>query len=320
MLISIVVPALNEEQNLPILYQRIRAAISNMQETFELIFVDDGSSDRTAQAIADLHKQDPRVKLLSFSRNFGHQAALSAGLDYAKGDAVISMDADLQHPPEVIPQMIASWKNGAEVVNTIRTSSQGAGLVKRLTSHFYYHLFRKLTGLDIPMHSADFRLLDKKVVHAFRQLPERTRFLRGLAVWVGYRQDRITYSAPERHAGKSQYTLRRMLRLGEHGLVAFTTAPLYMAIYLGFLEVIAGFLYALYILYVFFAHGHLIEGWTSTVLVVVIIGGVQLIMMGLVGLYVGTIYSEVKHRPLYLLRDSLGYEGPTYAPARPPDV
>lgn len=312
LMLSIIVPVLNEERNIRALYSRVSDVFKSLGQEFELLFVDDGSQDRTYQEISALHQRDVRVKAVSFSRNFGHQAAISAGLDLCEGDAAIVMDGDLQHPPELIGQMIDAWKNGYEIVYTVRSSTADAGALKTLTSTAFYRLFNRLSQLDLPQGAADFRLLDRKVVLAFRQIRERNRFMRGLTSWVGYRSLGIPYKAAERNEGRSKYTFGKMLRFALEGITSFSTFPLRMAIYLGFVLSAAGLCYAAYVLYIKLFAGHAVPGWASIAVLVAIIGGIQLVVSGIIGLYIGKIYQEVKQRPLYLIRDSLGlkHEGP----------
>ncbi len=270
--------------------------------------MDDGSTDGSADIVRELHEADPRVKLLSFSRNFGHQVALTAGMDHASGDATIVMDADLQHPPAVIPELVARWKEGYEVVYTVRRSTLDAGLIKRATAAAFYRIFRGLSGLDLPSNAADFRLLDRKVVEAFGGIRERTRFLRGLTAWAGYRTIAVPYDAPPRQAGESKYSAGRMARLATDALVSFSTIPLHVAVYLGFALAALGFLYALYALYQRLVTGDVLPGWASLAVLVSVVGGIQLMLMGVIGIYLGKIYEEVKRRPLYLVRSALGLD------------
>jgi glycosyltransferase involved in cell wall biosynthesis len=306
MRVSIVVPVLNEERNIPLLYEQVRREVEGAGYDFELIFVDDGSTDGSVEAVAALHRSDPRVRLVSFSRNFGHQIALTAGMDHSSGDAVIVMDADLQHPPEMIRKLLDQWKEGFEVVHTVRETTQDAGWFKRTTGMVFYRLFRALSHIDLPANAADFRLLDRSVVRALGEIRERTRFLRGLTAWAGFRATSIPYRAPARREGVSKFTPRRMARLAVDGLVSFSAIPLHVAIYAGVALAGLGFLYALYALYVHFVTGTTLPGWTSIIMLVAIVGGIQLILMGIIGVYLGKIYEETKQRPLYLVRRSIG--------------
>jgi polyisoprenyl-phosphate glycosyltransferase len=307
--VSVVIPLLNEEQNLVVLYRALVPVLEATGSEFELIFVDDGSTDQSAARISALHANDPRVKLVSLSRNFGHQHALTAGMDYARGDALIMMDADMQHPPSLVPELLSRWREGYEIVYTVRRDTRGAGPFKRATAAVFYRLFRALTGLDLAANTADFRLLDRKVVEAFRHIRERTRFLRGLTGWAGYRCFAVDYEAPARHGGKTKYDASRMAQFAINGLVSFSAAPLYAAIYVGLLLALVGFFYLLYVFYARFVSGNVVPGWTSVIVLVSFIGGIQLILMGFIGVYVGKIYEESKQRPLYLVREALGFDG-----------
>jgi len=308
MKLSVVVPLLNEQDNLVPLYEQVSAVLRDLGADYEFIFVDDGSTDESAARIAALHARDPRVKLLSFSRNFGHQTALSAGLDHATGDSVISMDADLQHPPDVIPQLVARWRAGYDIVYTVRQSTDDVGLVLRLVSGAFYRVFRWLSRLDLPANTADFRLLDRKVVLALRTLRERTRFLRGLTRWVGYRSIGVPYRARARLSGTRKYTYRSMFRFALDATLSFSTFPLRLAVYLGALEALLGVLYAFFAFLSWLLVGNVVPGWTSVIILVAIVGGIQLLLTGIIGLYIGKIYEETKQRPLYIVREAIGFE------------
>lgn len=317
MKLSVVIPVLNEETNLPVLYERVVGELQSLACDFEILFVDDGSTDSSAERIAALHRADARVKMLSMSRNFGHQAALTAGMDHATGDAVIAMDADLQHPPDLIRELVLRWKEGYEVVYTVRQTTEAAGPLKRASAKLFYRVFRALSDIDLPANSADFRLLDRRVVEAFRQIRERTRFLRGLVGWAGFRSVPVPYQANARLSGQTKYSPARMIRLAIDGLVSFSTTPLYVAIYVGGLLSLLGVAYLLYALYARFVTGNVVPGWTSLIILVTFVGGIQLVLMGIIGIYIGKIYEEAKQRPLYLIRETLGFEGSPPVPGRP---
>jgi glycosyltransferase involved in cell wall biosynthesis len=298
---SIIAPVFNEEAGLAEFYRRTGAVLDGLDGPAEMLLVFDGSRDRSPEIGAELRERDPRVKIIKFSRNFGHQVAISAGIDYAEGDAVIIVDSDLQDPPEVIPELIAKWREGYEVVYAQRAHRSGETLFKLFTAAVFYRVIRRLASIDIPPDAGDFRLIDRKVVLALRQVHEHHRFMRGLSVWVGFRQTGIRYERRERYAGATQYPLGNMLRLAADSITGFSYIPLQLATTLGFwvsavaliaIPVVA-VLRALY-KPLFFA------GQATTLISVLFLGGVQLIFLGIIGEYLGRIYDEVKDRPLYL--------------------
>lgn len=306
--LSIVIPLLNEEDSLPNLYEKLVEVVVSLTTNYEIILVDDGSTDRSVDVIQQLRGADERVKLISFSRNFGHQAALTAGMDFASGKAVVFMDADLQHPPKIVTEMWKKWKEGFEIVYTLREHTEDVSPFKNLSSRLFYRSFRYFTGIKLDSNAADFRLLDQRVVKIFReQIRERTRFLRGLTVWVGYRSYAISYVAAKREAGVSKYRLKRMAILAIDGISSFSVAPLYAGIFIGLVFSLFGFAYAAFAIVAKLMGGATLQGWASLVILVAIIGGIQLMLIGTVGIYVGKIYDEVKQRPLYLVRKSLGF-------------
>ncbi|MCA9938862.1 MAG: glycosyltransferase family 2 protein [Anaerolineales bacterium] len=308
--ISIIAPVYNEEEVLPELYRRVAAVMDGMKESWELVLVNDGSRDRSAAIIAELHNQDERVKGISFSRNFGFQIAVTAGLDHVSGDAIILTDADLQDPPEVFPEMIAKWREGYDVVYGVRTEREGETWFKKFTAVVFYRLIDRITGIGIPLDTGDFRLMDRRVVEAIRRMPERNRFLRGMVPWVGYRQTGVPYRRHARYAGTSKFgSVRQMLPFALNAITSFSYFPLQLATYLGF--AMAG-ISALAILIVIFlrlftAHTEL-TGQATTLVAVLFLGGVQLISLGIIGEYLGRIYDEVKGRPLYLIDKAWGVE------------
>jgi dolichol-phosphate mannosyltransferase len=307
-MISIVVPVMNEEGNITLLYQKVESALSKIGQEFEIIFVDDGSYDQSANKIRDLHSKDARIKLLSFSRNFGHQIALTAGLDNAKGDAVIVMDADLQHPPELLPTLIGHWEEGYDIVYTIREKTDDVSFMKKFTSRLFYKLFRKFAGIKLPMNTADFRLLDRKVVDSFLSIRERTRFLRGLTTWVGYKSKAVSYHAKSRHSGDSKYSFMKMFRLSLEAIFSFSTTPLIISIYLGFFMFILSLFLVMHVVYIKYFTDKASSGWATLIVLITLIGGVQLIVLGFVGMYIGKIYEETKKRPLYIIREVVGID------------
>jgi len=304
--LSIVVPVYNEAESLPEFQRRLTAVLQPLNLPYEIIFVDDGSGDGSLGLIGRLHATDPRIKALSFSRNFGHMAALSAGLDLAAGSAVITLDADLQHPPELIPELVARWRAGSQVVNTLRRDNQDAGFFKRTTAAIFYRLINKISGLNLPHNAADYRLLDRQVVDSLNQLRERARFLRGLTRWVGFRQSFVEFTAGRRWAGRTKYSFGRMFAFALDGLTSFSTFPLRLAIYLGLATAAVSFLDLVYAIYVRTFTTRAIEGWASVLAAVLFIGGVQLICLGVLGEYLGRIYEETKQRPLYIVNKKLG--------------
>jgi glycosyltransferase involved in cell wall biosynthesis len=308
MLVSIVVPCFNEEAVLPELHRRLVAVLEQVEDMgFEVVYANDGSNDHTSEILRELQASDPRVRVISLSRNFGHQIAVTAGLEHASGDAVVIIDADLQDPPEVIPEMIARWRDGYQVVYGLRAERAGETTFKIWTAKVFYRLINHLSEIEIPLDVGDFRLLDRKAVHALLSMPERDRFLRGMVSWIGLKQVGVIYDRAPRRAGESKYPLMKMLRFAVDSVISFSFAPLRLAIWLGFAALaasIAGIIYALVIrLYT----TDWVRGWTSIFTAVLFLGGVQLITLGIVGEYVGRIYAEVKLRPLYVVRERLGF-------------
>jgi dolichol-phosphate mannosyltransferase len=303
---SIVAPVFNEDATLPEFYRRIIAVAEGLGETFELILIDDGSADRSLAVAKELSARDRRVKVLSFSRNFGHQIAITAGIDYADGDAVVIIDSDLQDPPEVIPELVAEWRKGYEVVYATRSQRRGETFFKLATARLFYWMINRVTTLRIPSDTGDFRLLDRRVVLALRGIREHHRFMRGLAVWVGFRQTGVRYVRHERFAGETKYPLQRMLKLSADAVTSFSYVPLQLATTLGFwLSVIA--LVAIPVVAVLRLLGNEFFGGQATTLIAVLfLGGVQLIFLGILGEYLGRIYDEVKQRPLYIVGEKVG--------------
>lgn len=304
--LSIVVPVYNEAQNIPQLYDRLSKVLTSSGYSYEIIMVDDGSTDGSLDEISRLSQKDSQVRALSFSRNFGHMIALSAGLDHASGEAVITMDADLQHPPELIPQLLQKWKAGAEVVNTIRKDTRGNGLLKKATAGMFYWLMRRIANIDLIANSADYRLLDRKVVDNLKKMKERSRFLRGMISWVGFRQEFIEYAADARVAGRTKYSFSKMLAFALDGITAFSAFPLRLAMYLGFIIAGLSALYILYAVYIRLFTARAISGWASVLIAVLFIGGTQLIFLGIIGEYLSRVYEESKERPLYIINKKIG--------------
>jgi dolichol-phosphate mannosyltransferase len=308
---SVVAPVYNEREALPHLYNRVVAAMETVGEPFELLFVDDGSSDGSQELLRALAEHDARVRVIRFSRNFGHQMAISAGLDYARGQAVIILDADLQDPPEVILALIAQWRAGGEVVYARRTQRRGETAIKRLTASAFYRLIGHITAIPIPPDTGDFRLLDRRVVDALVTLREQHRFLRGLSAWVGFRQVAVPYERQERFAGTTKYPFWKMLRFSLDAVTGFSYVPLQLATTAGFL--LAGMsLVGIVIAALLRVLNHAIQGQATTLILVLFLGGIQLIFLGILGEYLGRIYDEVRARPLYIVRET--FEQQTSSP------
>jgi len=306
-LISIVVPVYNEEESLEAFYEAVSDQLNRLDIAWELIFVNDGSKDRSLAILQSLHHRDPRVHVVDFAKNFGHQIAITAGGNYASGDAVIIMDADLQHPPELIPEMISLWKEGNQVVYTVRTYGEEIGWLKKKTSQWFYSLLNSISDTNFIPGAADFRLMDRKVVDALNEMPERSRFVRGMVSWLGFRQIGIPYTANPRKAGTSKYTLRKMVAFALDGITGFSTKPLRWITYLGMLVASISMMYACYVLFETIFLGRLTPGWPTLIITVLLLGGVQLISLGVIGEYIGKIYLETKQRPLYIIQETLGF-------------
>ncbi len=302
LLISVVVPLLNEAECLPKVHEELRRVCDPLPYRFEFIFVDDGSTDGSAEVLDGLRRGDPRVRSLVLSRNFGHQAALSAGLAHARGDGVITMDCDMQHPPALIPELIDRWRAGDDVVNTIRKESVEAGLLKRLASAGFYRFFNWATRVPLEAGSADFRLMGRPVVDVLNALPERQRFLRGLVPWLGFRQGRFEYEAPRRFAGRPKYSFSRSLRLAADGLTSFSFYPLRLSALMGCAIIGLSFLYGIYALAMHLIAQTTQPGWTSLIVCVLFLGGCQIAILGVLGEYIGRILEQVKERPLYIVK------------------
>lgn len=301
-----VIPAFNEADNLVPLFDELRRVTDALPYSFEFIIVDDGSTDDTLPKIERLASKDSRVRGLSLSRNFGHQAALTAGLDVARGDAVITMDGDLQHPPRFIPELLLRWKDGFGVVQTVREGTVGEPFLKRLTSKIFYGILNAFSETPVHPSAADFRLLDRSVVTSLQSMTERDRFLRGLISWVGFSSTTFPYRADARRAGTTKYSPGRMWKLAVDGLTSFSAAPLHAVGYLGIIVSILSFLYGAYSLYAYFFTNLTIPGWTSLLVAVLFLGGVQLISIGILGEYLLRVYNESKGRPLYIVKKTIG--------------
>lgn len=309
-LISVVAPVYNEEVVLKTLYERIKAVLDGAGEDWELVLVNDGSRDKSAEVIARLHEHDSRVKGISFSRNFGFQIAATAGLDFSRGDAVILTDADLQDPPEVYPAMLAQWRAGYDVVYGVRASREGETWFKLATAKLFYRLIHRITSINIPLDTGDFRLMDRRVINSLRGMNERNRFLRGMIPWIGFRQIGVEYHREARYAGEAKFTsVKKMLPFALDAITSFSYFPLQIATILGFITVAISVVAILAVILIRLLAPHEpLTGQATTLVVVLFLGSVQLISLGIIGEYLGRIYDEVKGRPLYLIQDSWGLD------------
>jgi len=305
MRISVAVPVYNEEGNVRHAIERVSRALGN--DLHEIVFVDDGSRDATFDELRAAALADPRVKVLSFSRNFGHQIAVSAALEHATGEAVVIIDGDMQDPPEVIPELITKWREGYEIVYATRRS-RGDTFAKRVFAALFYRILRSLADVPIPLDAGDFALLDRKVVDVLARMPERSRYLRGLRAWSGYRSIGVPYDRHARERGESKYTLKQMLDLATSGIIGFSIVPLRLAVYVGLAFALLSALGACWVIVEWFLGGEsLVRGWASLMLAVFFVGGVQLFIIGVLGEYIGRIYREVQGRPLYIVREKIGF-------------
>ena len=304
---SIVIPAYNEELVINESYKRLKAVMDTTNEPYELIFVNDGSRDKTADLLSEICDNDKNVKMIDFSRNFGHQTAITAGMDNSSGQAVVVIDADLQDPPEVILDMIAKWKEGYDVVYGKRGKRKGETFFKLFTAKVFYRFLKSMTTVDIPVDTGDFRLIDRKVCDALSSLSEKNRYVRGLVSWVGFRQTDVTYVREERFAGETKYPLKKMIKFALDGITAFSYKPLKLSTYLGFLLSVGSFLYLIAVICIKLFTDTAVSGWASTLSVTLFFNGIILIMLGIMGEYVGRIYDESKNRPLYIIREKKGF-------------
>jgi dolichol-phosphate mannosyltransferase len=301
--ISVIVPCFNEEESLETFNQTL---IRFLPENFhyEIIYVNDGSKDQTFQKILKLSQVNNSIKYISFSRNFGHQNALKAGYDFATGDCAISLDADLQHPPDVIPELIRKWEEGFEIVNTLRNDHQSISYSKKMTSRLFYQIMNKLSDVNIENGMADFRLVDQKVLKQLKLFNENYLFFRGIIPWMGFKQTVVPFTANERFAGTTKYTLKKMVKFAATGVTAFSVKPLKISIYLGFMIALISFLYGLYATYIHFFTDRAVAGWTSVIFSVLFVGGINLLMLGIIGEYLGKLFIENKRRPNYLISET----------------
>ena len=306
---SVIVPIYFEEDVLPETYRRVAAVMDGLGQPWELICINDGSQDRSLPMLLEMRAQDPRVKILDFSRNFGHQVAITAGADFAEGDAVINIDADLQDPPEVIPDLVAKWREGYEVVYARRAERAGETAFKLWTASLFYRLLRRVSDVDIPLDTGDFRLMDRRVVMAMRELREKHRFMRGLSSWVGFKQIGVDYSRQERFAGETKYPLRKMLRLTGDAITSFSYVPLRISTGIGSALAILSLIGIIVTIILRLSGSSFFLGQATTLVAVLFLGGIQLIFLGIIGEYLGRIYDEVKGRPLYVVSRAYGFVG-----------
>lgn len=321
MLLSVIVPCYNEQDVLRATHERLTSVLAGMSWLdYELIFVNDGSHDDTQSILTQLQLADRHVRVLLLSRNFGHQIAVTAGLEEAAGDAVVIIDADLQDPPEVIPQMVQLWRDGNDVVYGMRTDRKGESAFKLWTAKIFYRLINRLSETKMPSDAGDFRLLDRRVVDVINAMPERARFLRGMVSWAGFRQVSLPYERAARHAGSSKYPITKMVHFAMDGIISFSLVPLKLAIWTGFLAIwiaVAGIIVAVIDRLM---DKHLTRGWASLFVAVLFMGGVQLVSLGIIGEYLGRIYTEVKRRPLYVVQERLGFAANNKAPSKREEV
>jgi dolichol-phosphate mannosyltransferase len=300
--ISVVVPCYNEEESVPALYERLTKVLRATTDDYEIVLANDGSRDRTIEIIRELAATDHHLRGVDLSRNFGHQICLTAGLEHARGEVIMMIDADLQDPPELLPKMLEKWRAGADVVYAVRKKRRGESLFKLVTAAAFYRLLRLCTKIDIPVDTGDFRLIDRRALDAVLAIRERNRFLRGMFTWVGFRQEPIYYNRAARFAGETKYPFRKMARFAIDGITSFSGAPLHLAFWLGLIVAAIAFLYALRIFYQGMM-GQTVPGWASTTISVLFLGGVQMVMIGVLGEYISRIFDEVKARPLFLVRE-----------------
>jgi dolichol-phosphate mannosyltransferase len=308
--LSLVIPVYFEELVIEVFYRRVLEALAPLADEFELelIFVNDGSTDRSLGILLALREQDPRVKVLHFSRNFGHQIAVTAGVDHARGDVVVIIDADLQDPPEVILEMVGKWREGYKVLYGVRAERKGENVFKLLTAKLFYRLLGRISDIRIPLDTGDFRLMDRTVVDGLRGMREESRYIRGMVAWLGYRQGSVTYVRDPRFAGQTKYTLSKMFRFAFNGITSFSEKPLVLVGWLGLLVTAGGFAFLVYIIISKLLRPEtVVSGWASLMGIVILFGGIQLLSLGILGQYIGRIYREVKHRPLYVLEAAWGW-------------
>jgi polyisoprenyl-phosphate glycosyltransferase len=312
--VSVIVPGLNEERGIPLLVDRLQPVLEGLGLEWDVIFVDDGSTDATLPLLRELNRRDPRFKAISLSRNFGKEVAAAAGLAYATGDAAVLMDADLQHPPELIEEFVARWRQGFDIVYGQRRSRDSEGLLRRLAARVFYTLFERMSGTSLPEGAGDFRLLDRKAIDAMNRMRERVRFNKGLYAWMGFRSVGVPFTVPPREVGRSRWRPRQLIHFAIDGIASFTTIPLRVWSYLGLFISLFAFGYAVAMLYEALVYGISVPGFPTLIISVLFFSGVQLISLGVIGEYLGRVYEEVKGRPLFLVAEEVGLE---HGPADP---
>jgi len=303
---SVVVPAFNEQEVIKETYARLTKVMTGMGEPYELIFVNDGSKDQTAQIIAEFCNNDSSVRLISFTRNFGHMPAISAGMEHARGQAIFVIDADLQDPPEIFPEMAEKWKEGYHVVYGKRIKRKGETIFKKVTAKIFYRFLQKMTSVDLPPDTGEFRLIDRKVCDVVNKLPEKNRYIRGLVSWVGFKQIPVEYHREKRFAGETKYPLRKMIVFAMDAITSFSYKPLKFATLIGMIISMLSFLFILYVLYQAIFTDQTITGWASTVAIILFTQGIVLMLLGLMGEYIGRIYTEIQNRPNYIVQEIIG--------------
>jgi glycosyltransferase involved in cell wall biosynthesis len=306
--LSIVAPMYNEENNIDYFFNKLLSILNNLNMSYEIICVNDGSSDNTLEELLKFRQNNPLIKIINFSRNFGKEIALTAGLRYSCGKAVIPIDADLQDPPELIERLIAKWRENYDVVYAVRGKRYGETLIKRLTANLFYRFINRFSETPIPKNTGDFRLLDRRVVEVLNRIPERTRFMKGLFAWVGFRQTGLSYERQPRHLGKSKWSFWKLWNFAIDGITLFSTAGLKFWSYVGMVISILSFIYALFLISLVLIFGRDVPGYASIMVAILFLGGLQLISLGIIGEYLGRVYAEVKHRPLYIISDWYGFE------------
>lgn len=309
--LSIIIPIYNEEGNIPVLYNRLKSVADSMEVSYELIFINDGSKDASLPLIINLVNQDSNVKYINFSRNFGHQIAVTAGIDHCSGNAIAIIDADLQDPPELIQDLYNKMKDGFQVVYARRNSRSGESFMKKFTAKMFYRILARITSIKIPVDTGDFRIMDRKIVEVLKKMPEQQKYLRGQIAWAGFNQTYIMYDRYERNAGETGYTYKKMIRLALDGITGFSNLPLKIATLAGFFVSGITFIISLYALYSRFISKDYVPGWTSLILAVLFIGGVQLISIGLIGEYISRMSANVRNRPLYVVSDKKCFDQST---------